>query len=465
MFSTDIHARDLVTCDQILDAGTPIRDLVQWFKSRPEIDYVTIVDNGEVAGLAGRDQLNAKLAGQYGFSVMADKPVARIMIPSPLVVDGACTLLELTRRLMESGRSGPDFYHDILVHENGELLGLLPVKGLLMSQMRQIMQQMGTLQKQSDILAQRNRELADATIRLGQESADFTSFVEKTSIPMMVLHADGSYARANGRYLRLTGHLDAKSPLGLPCAKLLRGGSATLEACAAAEVDGIGDSQMSHRLLLLKHDGSELSVEASVDRDHSGKHWVVSVVRIAGGEEQELQRVLRERLRGRGKLANSLVEQLIDRDSDADQLLNRLQHVLALADQMESSPGMLPDGGASGNSGYFQGDLTTFNLVDLLQLFVQARKTGQLIVESEIYGTGVVFFDTGRFIHAACMAQPAGTETIATDAVQALLRFQGGRFQFVENAAPTETTIQADPMGLLMRCMTDIDEESIAAYA
>jgi len=461
MFSTDIYARDLVTNNQVIDADTTVRDVVEWFRSQSEHDYIAVFDGRTIIGLVGRDQLNAKLAGQYGFAIMADKSVTRTMIPHTLAVDGAASLLDVTRTLLEARSSGGDFYVDLIVHENGEFLGLLPIKHLLVSQMRQIVQQMQAMQKQADILAQRNRELAEATVRLGQESADFTAFVENTSIPMLVLHADGSYAKANQRYLRLTGYPEVRSALGLECAKLMRGGAATIEACQEAEL-GMRDPHMSHRLILLHADGREIPVEASVDRDRAGKHWVISVVRVVGDEDHQLQRALRERLQGRGRLANAFVERLVDRETDTDALMERLQHVLTLADQMESGMISLPGSGVTtSGAAYLQGELTTFNMVDLLQLFVQAVKTGQLLVDSELYGRGTVFLENGRFVHAESQVQPAGTLFKGREAIQSLLRFKEGRFQFVEGVPTPEHSIQGDPMGILMRCCSELDEETM----
>jgi len=464
MFSTEIFARDLVSCDQVVDHETTVREIVDWFKNQTQHDYIAVFDGTAIVGLVGRDQLNDKLAGQYGFSMLADKPVTRVMLPDPLTVDGGCSLLDLTKRLLQARQANSDFYVDILVHENGEFLGLVPIKQLLVSQMQQIVQQMNTLQKQADILAQRNRELAEATIRLGQEAADFTSFVEDTSIPMMVLHADGSYAKANMRFLRLTGFPDAKTPLGLSCSQLLRGGTTTLDACLEAESSAIGDPQMTHRLILLGADQQEIHAEVSVDRDRSGKHWVLGVVRVAGDEEKELQRVLRERLQGRGQLANAFAERLIDREADADSLMDRLEHVLALADQMEKGSISLPGSGiTTSGASFLQGDLQTFNMVDLLQLFVQAAKTGQLFVESEMHGRGNIFIRQGRFIHAESIVQPTGAQFDGRDALQSLLKFKDGHFQFIEEVEPPEETIQGEPMGILMRCCAAIDEEEIAA--
>jgi len=464
MFSTEIFARDLVSCDQVVDDKTTVREIVDWFKNQNEHDYIAVFDGSAIVGLIGRDQLNDKLAGQYGFSMLADKPVTRVMLPDPLAVDGGCSLLDLTKRLLEARQNSSDFYVDILVHEKGNFLGLVPVKRLLVSQMEQIMQQMNTLQKQADILAQRNRELAEATIRLGQEAADFTSFVEDTSIPMMVLHADGSYAKANMRFLRIVGFPDPKAPLGMACSQLIRGGTATLEACLEAESSSIGDPQMTHRLILLDAKQEEIQAEVSVDKDRSGKHWVLSVVRIAGDEEKELQRVLRERLQGRGQLANAFAERIVDREADADSLMERLEHVLALADQMEQGAISMPGSGVTtSGASFLQGDLKTFNLVDLLQLFVQATKTGQLFVESEMHGRGNVFLQKGRFIHAESLVQPAGAQFEGRDALQSLLKFKDGHFQFIEDVIPPSETIQGEPIGILMRCCAAIDEEEIAA--
>lgn len=129
-----VKAEELVESHAYVDGSARIKHMVQWFKDNPDRDYVAVVDKGVVAGLVGRDELNRSMSGQYGFSLMAERPVREAMIREVVFVEAAMDLVGVLRKLAGSGIQGRAFYQDVLIVRGGQLVGLASVKRLLIEE-------------------------------------------------------------------------------------------------------------------------------------------------------------------------------------------------------------------------------------------------------------------------------------------------------------------------------------------
>lgn len=458
MALNEIFARDLVENREAIDGSTTVKSLVEWFRNRTECDYITVFQNGEIVGIAGRDHLNSKLAGQYGFSMLADKPVTKVIIDNPLTVSGDFDLQKLTQHLVSSGRVGNDFYHDIIVHEHERFLGLVSVKRLIISQTERILKQMEALNKQADVLASKNRELFETTVRLDQFNSKFKAFFETCSIPIIILDSKGKYLQGNPRFLKLSGyeHQELSDKLGS-------------DYFFADGIDGVrmeyerthkdyGDRRPTYNLRLKQKGGGEIGVEISFDIDEATSQMIVSIVRVATQEELEFQRILEERLKGRGALARSVAANLVDREGDVDSMMKKLNEVLHYAEQLEKGTELsgikhLQNVGDSAMTG----DISSFSPVDLAQLLIQGRKTGELRLTGRSGVGGRAFFSMGRIVHAE-----SGLDE-GLPAFRRLMKIKNGSFHFAYNVATPRLTIEGEPMWVLLNTCAEIDEEELAA--
>lgn len=145
-----VSAEHLVESHACVDGTIRIKDLVLWFKDNPEQDYVGVVEEGVVAGLAGRDELSRSMMGQFGYSLMANRLVREEMIREVVVVEGSLDLAGVVRRLVRSGLKGRAFYQDLIIVTGGRFLGLASVKRLLVEEVLENLSRAGRLAGNSE---------------------------------------------------------------------------------------------------------------------------------------------------------------------------------------------------------------------------------------------------------------------------------------------------------------------------
>lgn len=388
--------RDLVHSNACLDASMLVRDLVVWFKEHPFSEFAAVFGRDGIAGLVGRELLNARIAsGKYGFSVLADKPIAKVMAESPLIVDASTSVQELVTHLLGERQHSSQFYDDIIVHDRGQFLGLASVKQLIVRQMETILDQNRSLQKQQAALAQKNQELFDAHMRLDKSQAQFQSFFENCSIPIVVFDDRHRFIKANGRFLKISGH--AAEMLNESVANtetLFSGGIVTMLADFRKLRAEFADRRFTYFLNLIKHDGKTVGCEVSCEVDQHSRQIIISILRL----------------------------------TDALQKMDASQR-------------------------NFSGDLGEFSVIDLAQMLVQSRKTGELTLVQQDGRSGVLYLDKGLLVHALANGRSG------RPALRELLGIRQGNFLFsYEIAAPERTITGSDPMGLLMDAVSDLDE-------
>ncbi len=443
------HARDLVECTALADATTTVREILEWFRGQPGFDYISVEQDGAIVGLVGRDQLNAQLAGQYGFATLAEKPVTRVMIPDPLAIDGGRTLAEVAREIIDANRAGGEFYRDLVVHENGQYLGLASVRRLLIEQLGQNQEQMARLERQTEALARKNRELFEASLQADKSAHEFKDFFQTCSIPLVVLNVDGAIEQANPRFLKLFGETPEALRERSSRDDLFVGGYEALHADYTRLRENYGGFKPTLQARMRKRDATEIGVEFSLETTGEGARAVVSILRIATAEELVVQQHLASQLEGKGELARSLVRNLINHDttSNTQAMWQRLINLVDSAEKLErvedgrgavdSAPGTPGNGAVGEEKGTFSGDLSTFGCVDLLQLLVQGQKTGELQINVAEAGRGYVYFRRGRIVHALF-----GSLT-AEEALRGLIRVNAGTFAFLFDSICLHESIRA----------------------
>lgn len=388
--------RDLINSNACLEGSMLVRDLVAWFKEHPYSEFAAVFDSNGIAGLVGRENLNARIAsGKYGFSVLADKPITKVVIESPLIVNASTTVQELVTHLLSERQDSHQFYDDIIVHDKGQFLGLASVKRLIVRQMETILEQNRSLQKQQSALAQKNQELFDAHMRLDKSQSQFKSFFENCSIPIVVFDDMHRFIKANSRFSKISGHgADALSEFSANTETLFAGGIVTMLADFKKMRAEFPDRRFTYFLNLIKHDGKAVGCEVSCEIDDATRQIIISILRL----------------------------------TDALQKMDASQR-------------------------NFSGDLGEFSVIDLAQMLVQSRKTGELTLVHQDGRSGVVYLDKGLIVHALANGQRGRA------ALHELLGIEKGNFLFsYEIAAPENSISGSDPMGLLMDAVSELDE-------
>ncbi|HEY1171698.1 MAG TPA: DUF4388 domain-containing protein [Verrucomicrobiae bacterium] len=441
MQTKSILAHDLVEHSTVLDGNTRVRDLLAWFKTNANVHYVAVTDQGGLGGIVGRDQLNARLADKYGWSVLADRPLTTIMNPAPVIVEGSMELHSITHFLLNTPADGSDFYQDMVILKDGQFIGLASVKRLLYKQMEQIQVQMAAIERQAETLALKNQELVSTSLKLQDNEQELRQFFETCSVPLLELDGSNHFVQANRRFLRLLGYKAEELGPEIADTGLVRGGVAELQAAVIRNERAMGESKSIYFMVLRHKNGSEIGVEASMDVDEVRRRTVLSVLRVATEDELRLHlRLLRE-AEGKGALAQNIVSSIIDRGNDTTRMVRKVESMISVADKLEHAD----------QSNTFNGDIADFSVTDLAQLLVMGSKTGQLGIQSDVFW-GMAYFDRGRIVHA---------ETVNKKGEAALFAMVGvkkGTFVFTYDERAPQVTIDEDPTTLLIRVCSGVDE-------
>ncbi|MBO6519975.1 MAG: CBS domain-containing protein [Rhodospirillales bacterium] len=102
----DLHdiARNVspVTSDT---TGAAVIDI---FNRDPSLSAMPVIDDGDVVGLLTRQRVFLNFSKQFGHAVFAKRPVSRLMIRNPLVVDAKTSLDELRHRVINEAPTALD---------------------------------------------------------------------------------------------------------------------------------------------------------------------------------------------------------------------------------------------------------------------------------------------------------------------------------------------------------------------
>lgn len=106
-----------------------VSEVFDLFTKHPGIQGLPVVDGGRPVGLVMKNELLAKLTGNYGKALYMNRPVRLLMNRQPLVVDYATSLGVVVERAL--ARIEDNVYDHILVEREGEYYGTVSVKMIL----------------------------------------------------------------------------------------------------------------------------------------------------------------------------------------------------------------------------------------------------------------------------------------------------------------------------------------------
>ena len=451
MATASIYARDLVEHKTVIDGVTPIRDFVQWLKENPKIDFVAVIHDGGLGGIVGRDQLNARLADKYGYAVLADKPISQIMDSEMLVVEGSMELHVISDLLLNSDRSGGEFYQDMIIQENGEFLGLASVRRLLSKQMKQILGQMTAIARQAEALTLKNQETVSLSMKMCSSEEEFDFFMTHCSLPLLALDMDCQLVRCNSVLLQMLGYGSDEVPSSADDRFFVESGVAGIRDEFVKQQGKYGEGQSIHWVTLKTRNDSQIGAQISFDiQSGSGEKLIVlAVLREVDKRELDLQMRLMKEAEGKSQLARNVVSSLIDRSSDTDLMVRKVETMVDVAAKLDEVAQRQASGQVQ--AGSFQGDISDFSVIDLAQLLVMSNKTGQAKIMN-VDTLGFIYFNEGRIVHAEC------GELVGEKALARVVSVRHGTFSFTYDVIPKHVSISGEPTSVLMNCCSSADE-------
>jgi signal transduction histidine kinase/EAL domain-containing protein (putative c-di-GMP-specific phosphodiesterase class I)/DNA-binding response OmpR family regulator/HPt (histidine-containing phosphotransfer) domain-containing protein len=116
------------SCLQV-SPDTVVANVKQRLKDRPALCSVVVVDGKKPMGLLMSHHLDRHLGTQYGVSLFYRREVNLLMDSEPLVFESDQSLGEVARAAMN--REGAKIYDDIIVTEEGEIMGTVSVQDML----------------------------------------------------------------------------------------------------------------------------------------------------------------------------------------------------------------------------------------------------------------------------------------------------------------------------------------------
>jgi diguanylate cyclase (GGDEF)-like protein len=112
-----------------MDSTALVSELKRFFDDNPGIECVAVTREDEPVGLVTRGLMDRALSSRYGLALYFNRPVTKIMDPSPLCVDWN-TPLETAAQAAMSRERGKEYDH-VLVMRDGRLVGLASVRAIM----------------------------------------------------------------------------------------------------------------------------------------------------------------------------------------------------------------------------------------------------------------------------------------------------------------------------------------------
>ncbi len=459
LLHSTLTAGELITSNDVVPPTMLVKQLIDWFKANPHVEYAAVGDASGVCGMVGVENLNSRIAGnKFGHSVLSDKPVTRVLIENALIVDASISLSDLVEHLIEKRGAGRNFYEDIIVHDGkGTFVGLVSVRQLLIKQMLQINEQVHALQRQQNLVAQRNQELMETIMRMEHDQARLQKFFEHCSIPVLVMSHEGQVIRANKRFYTLTG-FDEASLSNRPSETLFHFGifKGLLDSYEHAKSD-FEEWNPTYAIALKHSTGNLLGVELSFSVDLDQAMVIVFILRQMDANQASVAEAIHQRAAQQpSMLARNVASNLIDKEYNLEAALQKLDAIISLADKIElkkpASPSITETQSRLGWK-TLNGALGQFSIVDLVQLLIQSRKGGGLEITDPEENIGKIFFDRGLIVHALYK------DHVGKLALRKMMTMEAGTFEFHYDTVSPQVSIEGhDPMGVLMEACAENDE-------
>ena len=109
--------------------GSQAKDL---FAANPLLEGIVVISEDDTAlGLVMREQFYRNLSRQYGYEIFMSRPIALIMVPTPLVVAAQTPIDEVGEMAMR--RSQERLYDYVVVQKEGRYHGVVSIRELLIN--------------------------------------------------------------------------------------------------------------------------------------------------------------------------------------------------------------------------------------------------------------------------------------------------------------------------------------------
>ncbi len=182
-----------------VEAGEEVEEVYRQFQAHG-VDYMAVLEGGNVSGVCSRRGVGFLLGSQFGFAIYHRRPVRRYMEKQWMrVVRG-----EPLRRVLERAlsRTGPEFDADVvLAGEDGGYLGMIPAQRLVATQSRLLDEQFQRLDQQRIELERVNQELFRSVSDLRRAQSRYETLLGNVPLGVALLDASG-FVRAANEHLR-----------------------------------------------------------------------------------------------------------------------------------------------------------------------------------------------------------------------------------------------------------------------
>lgn len=473
-------AQDLVYTTNYVEGTMSIADVKGWFQTQLTVSCLGIVCDQGVFGLISRSHLSQYLIGQKHDPSVMRQPISEIMIGSPVVVEAGHDIDFIVNRLILNKAADDGFFNDILVQEAGQFVGLISARDLMIGHLENMSHRLTAHEAQLLALAKKNKELFENSFRQGRMETIYKDVFECTPLPLVVFDEGGKYAFANQKFLSVAGYTTKQIDTKLSFRKLFEGDFKTLfeeESTKWKDLSQRDNHSQYAMVLITRHDES-LPCQVLISLTPDGQNLLLTIISSGltdvVGPDDEVEPKSSQAAKTAGKitqaiklklskanaigLGRSVATNLIDRETDMDQLMRKLEAIIDVAHKIETRKDVTPSAGEPGNLAQdepMRGKLSDFSVIDLAQILVQGTKTGQLMLlrSKEPRYMGSIYFYCGSIVHAETMSQLSGEE-----AMPSLLSMKQGSFEFLFNQNSPVVTINGDAMGILMDACRRADE-------
>jgi PAS domain-containing protein len=479
----NITAQDLIYSTNFVKDSVSLREVRTWFTTQPNVRSLGVVKEDGQIGLMMRDLLTQVLLEHAGNPAILDQPISGFMIQNPLKVSASTPIHEIIERLLNERSNDESFFQDIIVCSEMEFIGLIVVKDVVVDQLGNIMHRLSAMEGQNSALARQNKELFENSFRQGQKETQFRSVFDYAPLPIVVFDKEGQFLAASLRFSHLA-HYGYKQIDGNFQFTNLFANDFQAVISQAREMlnDASNPEQMFQSLNLLTFQQTATRVLTLVEITPDWGHVIISILRIQrDGEmlENHLSDIIKTTsLHPMGRitqaikmkvqhkdaagLARSVANNLIDREEEVDRLMTKLEKIIEFSSKVEQYKETPPSSSIEiekDERHHMRGTLSEFSVIDLCQILIQGTKTGQLLIyrpnENEV--GAYIYFYCGGIVHAK-FRDPNGNVSEGEQSLPQSLKIREGNFDFIFNKASPKTTIQGDPMGLLMEACRKADE-------
>lgn len=486
--------QDLVYTTSYVEGTLTLQEVRVWFQTQLNIACLGVVNN-DGFGLITRSAIYQIIAGGQGSAGAAGMPISDFMITDPFIVECHEDVGYVMEKLMADRGNEETFFNDIIVTDRGGFVGLVAVRDLIVHHMEALVHRLTAMEAQQNALARKNKELFANSFQHGQAETQYKSIFDMVPVPLVLFDMDGRWHSANPRFLRLGEYVPGQVTNEFYFDHLLDGdfGHIIQSVQENWQKGNTGDDFSYFSLQVKTISQNQVPVECVGELSPDGTLLMLSVVDVGGqrvspqtgmiptqetaspSEADHLNEVERS-TRGDGGskitqairtkladsnamgLARSVASNLIDKENALDKMMKKLETVIQVAEQIESTGAntQIIKGTAEEDLAQkMTGDLSEFSIVDLSQILIQGTKTGHLVIKDahtkEV--TGEIYFYCGAMVHAVFR-----DGTVGEPALYYIMGFREGLFEFIFDASSPEQTIQGDGLSILMEACRQMDE-------